>query len=400
MPAFAYRAVDRSGKRLRGSEEAPSTRALALTLEARGLIVVDVKEGSAAHTISGGVRLGQRLAVLEIIRAVAALLQAGLPLARALSAAAHVANSETRYVIEAVRERIARGESLAVALAAYPHAFSPLHVGVVRAGERSGDLAGAFARLAEQLDRDERLRSRLLSLSIYPSVLAAAGTVALIVLAFFVLPRFADLLKSTGSVLPPSTAFVLATAHTIRRGWPLLLGCTAALPLVWVWSRQTADGRLAVSRLAIGVPVIGALRRQALSARTARLLGVLVGGGAPLVHALDEARACLSDPLAQQDLERVGTQVREGVALHRAIAQGNLFHPLLAQLVAVGEESGRLQEFLLKAADIFEERTERAAQRLVTLLEPAMIVSFGLVVAFVALSVLQAIYGVNTGVLR
>lgn len=400
MPAFAYRAVDRSGKRLRGAEEAPSPQALALTLEARGLVVVDVRESPDAHATSGVFRFGQRQAVLEVTRAVAALLQAGLPLARALSAAAHVAGAETRHVIEAVRERVARGESLAGALSGHPALFSPLYVGVVRAGERSGDLAGAFARLAEQLDRDERLRSRLLSLAIYPIVLATAGAVALIVLAFFVLPRFAALLQSTGAVLPTSTAIVLATANGLRHGWPLLLGCAAALPLALVWSRQTNDGRLAVSRLLLGAPVIGSLRRQALSARAARLLGVLVGGGAPLLHALDEARACLSDPLAQHDLERVGTEVREGAPLHRAIAQGGMFHPLLAQLVAVGEESGRLQEFLLKAADILEERTERAAQRLVTLLEPAMIVTFGLVVAFVALSVLQAIYGVNAGVLR
>lgn len=400
MPAFAYRAVDRSGKRLHGAEEASSPKALTLVLEARGLVVVDVKERADANATTATLRFGLRQTVIEVTRAVAALLQAGLPLARALSAAAHVADAETRQVIDAVRERVARGESLANALSGHPALFSSLYVGVVRAGERSGDLAGAFARLAEQLDRDERLRSRLLSLSIYPIVLASAGTVALIVLAFFVLPRFAVLLQSTGAVLPTSTALVLATAGGLRRGWPLLLGCMAALPLARVWSRQTPDGRLAVSRLLLGAPGIGDLRRQALSARAARLLGVLVGSGTPLLHALDETRACLSDPLAQHDLERVGTQVREGAPLHRALAQGGLFHPLLAQLVAVGEESGRLQEFLLKAADIFEERTERAAQRLVTLLEPAMIVSFGLVVAFVALSVLQAIYGVNAGVLR
>ncbi len=400
MPAFAYRAVDRSGKRLRGAEEAPSPRALTLTLEARGLLVVDVAESAADPGRKPGVFGSQRQAVLEVTRAVAALLQAGLPLARALSAAAHVAGVDTRPVIEAGRERVSRGESLAGALSGHPALFSPLYVGVVRAGERSGDLAGAFSRLATQLDRDAQLRSRLLSLAIYPLILAGAGTVALMVLAFFVLPRFAELLQSTGAALPRSTALVLAIANGMRHGWPLLLGGVAALPLVVIWSRQTDDGRRAVSRFLIGAPGVGALRRQALSARTARLLGVLVGGGAPLLTALDEARACLADPLAQQDVQRAATLVREGAPLHRAIAQGGLFHPLLAQLVAVGEESGRLPEFLLKAADIFEERTERAAQRLVTLLEPAMIVSFGLVVAFVALSVLQAIYGVNAGVLR
>lgn len=399
MPAFAYQAVDHSGKRIRGAEEAPSPGALAHVLEARGLVVVDVREGSETGS-AVGFKFGRHQAVLEVTRAVAALLQAGLPLARALSAAAHVATPDTRPIVEEVRERVARGESLAAALTGHPEVFSPLYVGLVRAGEQSGDLAGAFARLAEQLDREERLRARLLSLSLYPLILAAAGSVALVVLAFFVLPRFAQLLQSTGSVLPRSTAIVLATATLMRRTWPVLLAGTITLTLSLLWSRRTDDGRRAWGRLLLGLPVVGTLRREALSARVARLLSVLLGGGAPLLAALDDARSCLSDPLAQNDLARIHDQVREGVALHRAVAAGGLFHPLLAQLVAVGEESGRLQEFFVKAAEIFEERTERGAQRLVTLLEPAMIVTLGLIVAFVALSVLQAIYGVNAGVLR
>jgi general secretion pathway protein F len=399
VPAFAYRAVDSSGKRLRGAEEAPSPGALTLTLEARGLVVVDVREGEGGAA-TGTFQFGRRQAVLEVTRAVAALLQAGLPVAKALSAAAHVATGDVKGTLEAVREGVARGETLAAALAPHAALFTPLYVGLVRAGERSGDLAGAFARLAEQLDREERLRARLLSLAIYPLILAGAGTVALIVLAFFVLPRFAELLHGSGAVLPRSTAFVLTTATALRQGWPLLIAVPVGVPLVLLWIRQTVEGRRAASQFLLRLPAVSGLRRQALSARTARLLGVLLGGGAPLLSALEESHDCLSDPLARDDLERVRQQVREGVPLHRALGAGDVYHPLLAQLVAVGEESGRLQEFLLKAAEIFEERTERGAQRLVTLIEPAMIVTFGVVVAFVALSVLQAIYGVNAGVLR
>lgn len=399
MPAFAYRVVDRSGKRLRGAEEAPSPRALTIALETRGLVVVDVSECPADPGPKPGV-FGNRQAVLEVTRAVAALLRAGLPLARALGAAAHVASGDTATATQAVRARVERGESLATALAAHPALFSPLFVGLVRAGERSGDLAGAFTRLAEQLERDERLRSRLFSLSVYPLILAAAGSVALAVLAFFVLPRFAELLQGTGATLPRSTAFVLWAAATLKGGWPVLLAIVVALPLLLSWARRTDEGRRAAARLLLELPFIRTLRRQALGARVARLLGVLLGGGAPLLSALDEAVECLPDPLARDELTRIRTRVREGGSLNRAVAEGGFFHPLLSQLVAVGEESGRLQEFLLKAAEIFEERTERGAQRLVTLLEPAMIVTFGGVVALVALSVLQAIYGVNAGVYR
>jgi type II secretory pathway component PulF len=400
MPAFAYQAVDFSGKRIRGHAEAPSSTALARGLEARGLVVVEVTEGTNGAAAGSGVAFGRRPAVLEFTRALAALLQAGLPLARALGAAGHVATGEVKGAVDAVRARVERGEPLAAALTAYPALFSPLYGGLVRAGERGGDLPGAFTRLAEQLEREERLRARLLSLSVYPLILAAAGTVALCVLAFFVLPRFAELLRGTGAALPRSTALVLGIATALKSVWPLLVALAAGVPLLFAWAGRSAEGRRMTSRLLLRLPVIAGLRRQALSARTARLLGVLLGGGAPLLAALDEAVDCLSDPLAREEAVRIRARVREGAALNRAVAEGGFFHPLLAQLVAVGEESGRLQEFLLKAAEIFEERTERGAQRLVTLLEPAMIVTFGLVVAVVALSVLQAIYGVNAGVYR
>jgi general secretion pathway protein F len=400
VPAFAYQAVDVAGKRLRGHEEAPSPLALTRALEARGLVVVDVATSEADPARERGVRFGRRQAVLEVTRALAALLQAGLPLARALGAAAHVATGEVKAAVEAVRARVERGESVATALAAHAALFPPIYVGLVRAGEKSGDLPKAFARLAEQLERDERLRARLLSLSVYPLILATAGSIALALLAFFVLPRFAELLRGTGATLPRSTALVLGVAPALRDLWPLLAALASAVPLLCAWARTTDDGRRMTARLLLRTPIISDLRRQALAARAARLLGVLLGGGAPLLSALDEAVESLSDPLAKDEGVRIRTRVREGASLNQAVAEGGFFHPLFAQLVAVGEESGRLQEFLLKAAEIFEERTERSAQRLVTLVEPAMIVTFGVVVAFVALSVLQAIYGVNAGVLR
>jgi type II secretory pathway component PulF len=399
MPEFAYQAVDVAGRRIRGHEDAPSPLALTRGLEARGLVVIDVDEAPAAQNASG-IRFGQRQELLELTRAVAALLNAGLPLARALGAAAHVATGGIRDATTAVRARVERGESLADALGGYSALFSPLYVGLVRAGERSGDLPGAFARLAEQLERDERLRARLFSLSIYPIVLATAGTIALCVLAFFVLPRFAELLRGTGATLPRSTAIVLGVAAMLKHAWPVLAALAVALPLIVPWIRRTEEGRRLAARVLLELPVIRDLRRQALGARVTRLVGVLVGGGAPLLAALEQATECLPDPLTRDELIRVRTRVREGVPLHKAFAESGFFHPLLPQLVAVGEESGRLQEFLVKAAEIFEERTERGAQRLVTLLEPAMILSFGLLVAIVALSVLQAIYGVNAGVYR
>ena len=396
MPSYAYQAVSGAGERLTGREEAASPGALSRVLEDRGLLVLDVSESGEGTPSSGKLfRFGRRREVLEVTRAMAALLPVGMPLAQALKAASGVATGDVRAVLNEVRMRVERGETLSAALAAHPQYFSPLYVGLVRAGEKSGDVDSAFARLAETLERDELLRGRVLSASIYPLLLAGAGTVAVTVLLFFVLPRFVGLLAGSGAKLPASTQLLLSLSDGLHRFWPVLLLVPLVLAGLFGWSRSTVEGRRAFATLLLTVPLVRTLRRYALAARFSRLVGVLLGGGAPLLSALDDTVESIGDPIARDDVMRIRTRVREGSSLRAAVAESPIYPPLLAQLVGVGEDAGQLRAFLLKSADIFEERTERATQRLATLAEPAMIVLFGAVVAFVALSLLQAIYGIN-----
>lgn len=402
MPTYAYRAVNGSGRRMRGFEHAASPGALTRALEERGLLVLEVADAPADASAGGGRRFkfGLRREVLEVTRAIAALLPAGMPLAQALNAASGVTSGEVHTVLMEVKSRVERGETFSSALAMYPRLFSPLYVGVVRAGEKSGDLDSAFARLATQLERDEQLRGRVLSAAIYPILLAVAGTVAVTVLLFFVLPRFVTLLEGTGAQLPTSTRIMLSVSAALNRFWFVLILIPAGIALLLAWFQQSPDGRRVASRIMLSLPLVSTLRRYALAARFSRLIGVLLGGGAPLLTALDDTVESLSDPIARDHSERIRTRVREGSSLRAAVADSPVFPPLLAQLIGVGEDAGRLREFLLKAADIFEERTERATQRLATLAEPAMIVIFGAVVATIALSLLQAIYGINAGSFR
>jgi general secretion pathway protein F len=396
MPNFAYQAVDGSGKRTRGQAQAVSSGALARTLEERGLLVLDVAESDElAGGNRKGFRIGRRREVLEFTRAMAALLPVGMPLAQALQAASGVASGDVRTAVVELRSRVERGDTLSTALAGQSAFFSPLYVGLVRAGEKSGDLDASFATLASQLERDEALRAKVLSAAIYPLLLACAGTTAVTVLLFFVLPRFVGLLEGSGASLPSSTAALLAVSAALHRFWPVLLMIPLGIVAFAAWVRNTSEGRRAGAQLLLAIPGVRTLRRYAISARFARLVGVLLGGGAPLLTALDDTIESIGDPIARDDVVRVRTRVREGSSLRAAVAESTLFPPLLAQLIGVGEDAGQLRIFLLKSAEIFEERTERATQRLATLAEPAMIVVFGVIVAFVALSLLQAIYGIN-----
>ncbi|HEV8499910.1 MAG TPA: type II secretion system F family protein [Gemmatimonadaceae bacterium] len=395
MPTYAYQAVDGSGKRTRGQAQAASSGALARTLEERGLFVLDVAESSEAAGARRGFRLGRRREVLEVTRALAALLPVGMPLAQALNAASGVASGDVKAALQEVRARVERGDTLSTALAEHRKLFSPLYVGLVRAGERSGDIDAAFGRLSAQLERDEALRGKILSASIYPMLLATAGSVAVTVLLFFVLPRFVTLLEGSGAKLPRSTATLLAVSAGLHRLWPVLLLIPLAIAAFAAWATNTDEGRRVWSTTLLSLPGVRTLRRYALAGRFARLVGVLLGGGAPLLTALDDTVESIGDPLARDDTIRIRTKVREGSSLRAAVAESSLFPPMLAQLIGVGEDAGQLRVFLTKSADIFEERTERATQRLATFLEPAMIVMFGAIVAFVALSLLQAIYGIN-----
>jgi type II secretory pathway component PulF len=380
-----------------GQADAAAPGLLTQLLESRGLVVIEVAAANGSQD-AGAHRPPTRSsgrALLDATRAIAGLLGAGLPLARALMAAASANENSVSDRLRLVRDRVSRGERLATALAAHPEVFPPLYVGVVRAGERGGDLPGTFTRLAAQLEREDELRSKLLSAAIYPMLLAVVGVAAVFLLLLFVLPRFAGILQGAGAHLPNSTRLLLSASQTARHYWPTFLIPPAAAVVGAFWVKTSEQGAHAWASVLMAIPGIGTLRRDILAARFARMASVLLGGGAPVLSALDDTAASLWDSLAHAEVSRVRARIREGATMHRALEDSELFPPLLAQLVALGEETGRLEEFLRKAAELFEQRTERATSRLVALAEPVMIIVLGVVVGSVALSILQAIYGVN-----
>jgi general secretion pathway protein F len=247
------------------------------------------------------------------------------------------------------------------------------------------------------MERESELRSKLVSMSIYPALLGLVGVAAILILVLFVLPRFSDLLLSSGTALPATTAAVVTVAAAAREQWWILAALPPVLLVALTWLRTTDTGRGIGARVLVHLPVVGRWRRQTLGASFARMVGELLAGGSPVLSALRDARDCMTDSVAQAETDRIRGRIREGSPLHAAISERDVFPSVLAQLVSLGEEAGSLADFLLKAADLLERKTERTLERLVALAEPAMIVGFGGIVAVVALALLQAIYGVNAG---
>ena len=297
MPAFAYRAANAAGRTVRGVEEAESAPALERQLGARGLYPLHVGPATAADAEPrrAGFR-GRRADVVEAIRYLATLLDAGFPLDRALAAVSRVvARNDVAQAITDARERVRGGARLEQAMAAHPRIFPRFAVGMVRAGERGGQLAPALDRLAAQLEREQALRSRLASAMVYPAVMTAVGAGALVVLFVYVLPRFVALLADTGSALPKSTAALLAAGAFVSRWWvAIVVALVALVGGIAAW-RATEEGRAATDRILLGVPVIGGLRRRVAAARLGRSLSTLLSSGLPILPALEVAAESQAD---------------------------------------------------------------------------------------------------------
>jgi type II secretory pathway component PulF len=401
MPAFAYRVATPDGVTLHGVEQAATAAALERALAARGLFPLEVRPAEERAVRRRSALVSRRQDVTAALRYLATLLGAGFPLDRALAAVTRVAaRRDVAGALVAVRERVRAGAHLADALAEHPRVFPRLAVGMTRAGERGGHLAQALERLAVQLEREQALRSRIATALTYPAVLAVAGTVVLAVLCGYVLPRFVELLVDAGAALPRSTALLLAAADAVRRGWAVAVGGGLALAAAAASVVRTDAGRHRAHELALRAPLLGPLRACAAAVRFARALGTLLGTGMPVLGALEIAASGLADEAVAAEVRRAREEVRAGGRLAAALGRGRTFPPLLIQMMEVGEEGGRLPEMLERAAAALEHELERRLDRLVRLAEPVMILVLGGAIGFVALSLLQAIYGVRMDVLQ
>jgi len=327
-------------------------------------------------------------------RNAATLLGAGVPLDRALAfTAQYASHNGLAETVRQVRRAVQGGASLADALAQHPRYFDPLFTAMVSAGELSGALDVVFARLSEHLEESAELRSQVRSALLYPAVMTVVASIGVIILLGFVIPRFAGILADLGGSLPLSTRLLLGASALLTKAWWvwLLLGATAAYMIPSALARPETRRRWHAARLAW--PWIGDLELKYSTARFARTLGLLLKSSVPALPALKIARASATNLVVQESVDRAAAALAEGSALAPSLA-GTL-PPLALQMLAVGEESGRLEELCLRVADTYDGEVRRALRTGVALLEPALILIFGALVGFVALGMLQAIYGIN-----
>lgn len=402
MPRYRYEAVDNAGEVLHDEIEAPTPEAAIERLRDQGLLPLSVKEAQGGF-LRGG--LGQllfskrralsRKSVTLLTQQLANLLHAGMPLDRALTILISVSEDEqSRTLLERVQEKVRGGSSLADALEAQS-AFSRFYLNMIRAGETGGALEVVLKRLTEFLERSQALRETVTSALIYPIILLSVSALSVIILLTFVVPQFQQLFADAGKALPLATQIVIAVGDGFRHYW--WIGALALVLIVTALRQQLSQpvSRARWDRWFLRLPLFGDLIAKVETARLSRTLGTLLGNGVSLLNALTIVRETLTNQVLATALGEVAEHVKTGRGLAEPLLEAGNFPKLAVQMIRVGEETGQLQEMLLQVADTYDGEVQTAVKRMLTLLEPAMILGLGVIIAGIIMSILVAILSLN-----
>lgn len=407
MALYAFDAVRSSGEAVSAQLEAVSEADAVERIREQGLILLRIQTAASAVVASHQAKSGtlarllaprkiKRDQIVSFTRDLANLISAGLPLDRAFELLVGLAETgPLATLLQDLRDRVRGGKALSQALAEHPKHFDRLFVNMVRAGEASGTLGPVLERISEFQERSAELRSSVQSALMYPIVLVAVAVVAVLTMIFFVVPKFETTFRQFGKALPPATENLLALSHWLRDdGWMLIIG-VAALFILVRGRLRTPQGQLNWHRRKLTLPVLGDLFSKIEVARLARTLGTLLGNGVSLLPALTIVKDTVDNRALATSLDGVLVRLKAGQGFARPLMETGLYPKLAVHMVAVGEETGRLDAMLLKVADVYDQEVNTALKRALGLLEPILILTLAVVVGGIIYSLMSALLGLT-----
>jgi general secretion pathway protein F len=398
MARFLYKSVSATGEVVEGEIEATSRELVVERLRAQGHVPIRAEEakGSGRSRLSfGGPKSTRGVGLKDVVimtRELATLLNAGLPLDRALTIVGELTRAGAmRSLVERVLEKVRGGATFADALADYEQVFPNYYTGMVRAGEAGGSLETVLGRLADSLERSQALRDNVRSALQYPILVVIMAVASLAILMTAVIPEFRPLFENAGTALPVSTQIVIGASDFMVSYWWAIL--VVILVVALFIQRHNADpaGRLRWDRWVIGLPVIGSLVVKIEVARFSRTLGSLLANGVSALNALAMTAETAENWALVEALGEAQSRMAKGEGLAHPLAETGLFPHLALQLIQVGEESGRLEDMLLRIADIYDDEVKRTIDRILAMLVPGITIALGILIALIIGSILAAI---------
>lgn len=403
MPFFAYKARNASGELLQGVMEGADSGAVADQLMAGGSTPVDISVTSKTVTRAGASGLGwwarlteKKVSPMDVqlfSRQLYTLLKAGVPIMRGLAGLQESAISPAfGRIIKDIRESLDAGRELSAAMARHPAVFTPFYLSMVRVGEMTGRLDEVFLRLFDHLEFDREMRARVKSATRYPTFVVFAMLAAMVVVNMFVIPQFVKVFDSFHAELPLMTRILIGTSRFTTDYWPMLLLVGVVGLFGWRAWLKTADGRYKWDRIKLRVPIAGKIIQKGTMARFARSFALSSSSGVPIVQALTVVSQTVDNHYLCARVEQMRDGVERGESILRTSVAANVFTPVVLQMIAVGEESGSLDELMDEIADMYEREVDYELKTLSAQIEPILIVFLGAMVLVLALGIFLPIW--------
>lgn len=398
MARFIYRAKRGPKEEVTGFIEAVNKNAALHKLTAMGLFPVSVEQEEAEEAVLKKplfLRF-RKIAIRDLsvfTRQLSDLLEAGLPLVRALAVLEkQTENSFLKTIIADLRSSVQDGNPLSDSLQKHPRVFSSLYISMVRSGETGGSLENVLLRLAEFQESQEELNATVRRAMAYPALMGFVGVVTIFVLITFVIPKIVSMFQDLNQMLPLPTVILLNISHFIRDFWWILAGACLLVYFVYARTARTREGKLFIDRLKLSFPLMGQLILRAEIARFARTLSTLLNNGVPILESLTVVINIMGNEILKEDARLAQREVRGGTSLASGLGKGSYFPAFVNNMIAVGEESGALEKALIKVAISYEREVDRQVQVMTALLEPLMILTMGLVIGFIVIAMLLPIF--------
>ena len=401
MPLYTYKAVNSLGETEEGVRDAADEGVLIAALQSEGYIPIRVAPANSRSFLGWGLgakqfKLSQKDIAL-LTGELATLLESGLPLDKSLLVLMDLTEDNERLskIIARVLEKVKGGASLADSLEQQSGIFTKFYLNMIRAGEAGGSLDEVLKRLSDYLERSQELKDTVSTALIYPAILLVMSLASLFVMLTFVVPQFTEMFESAGKALPVSTQIVVGLAEWLQSYWWALLAVIVSLSSYMKFQladpvrKKVWDGRF------LKLPLAGTIITNKETANISRTLGTLLGNGVSILAALVIVRETVDNLVLAAAIQDAEEQLRQGKHLSDALLEKRLFPKMAVQMIKMGEETGRLEEMLLRVATIYDKQLRVAIQRLLAFLEPALIISLGLMIAGIIVSILLAILSVN-----
>ncbi|HXE58620.1 MAG TPA: type II secretion system F family protein [Gemmatimonadales bacterium] len=393
MPLYEYTARNQAGQILKGQQEANSQDEVVRTLRQKRLILVSVREAPKQIRLGlGGRRIGTRDVVI-FTRQFATMINAGLPLVQALDILAQqTENKALKEIIRAVVIDVESGHTLADAFSKHPKAFSDLYVNMVAAGEAGGILDTILLRLATFLEKSDALVRKVKGAMVYPGVIVSVAVIAVAVLLIFVIPTFQNMFASVNLELPLPTRIVIGMSELLTSYWWAILATIAAVVFGIRQYYATDRGRRQIDQLLLNAPVLGDLLRKSAVSRFTRTLGTLISSGVSILDGLEITAKTAGNRVIHDAVMQSRQSIAGGETIAAPLEKSKVFPPMVISMIAVGEQTGGLDEMLSKIADFYDEEVDVAVSALLSLMEPVMIVILGVVVGGMVVAMYMPIF--------